>query len=110
MAFGINFPLGIYVFSAISIIFTGFLFWYLWSIKDDEIVVRTGVALILAGAIGNLIDRILLGEVVDFLDFMIGDFHWYVFNVADSCVTVGLGFVLYDSLILNRKKVSQIEQ
>ena len=110
MAFGINFPLGIYVFSAISIIFTGFLFWYLWSIKDDEIVVRTGVALILAGAIGNLIDRILLGEVVDFLDFMIGDFHWYVFNLADSCVTVGLGFVLYDSLILNRKKVSQIEQ
>jgi len=110
MAFGINFPLGIYVFSVISIIFTGFLFWYLWSIKDDEIVVRTGVALILAGAIGNLIDRIFLGEVVDFLDFMIGDFHWYVFNVADSCVTVGLGFVLYDSLILNRKKVSQIEQ
>jgi len=110
MAFGINFPLGIYVFSAISIIFTGFLFWYLWSIKDDEIVVRTGVALILAGAIGNLIDRIFLGEVVDFLDFMIGDFHWYVFNLADSCVTVGLGFVLYDSLILNRKKVTQIEQ
>jgi len=110
MAFGINFPFGIYVFSAISIIFTGFLFWYLWSIKDDEIVVRTGVALILAGAIGNLIDRIFLGEVVDFLDFMIGDFHWYVFNLADSCVTVGLGFVLYDSLILNRKNASQIEQ
>ena len=110
MAFGINFPFGIYVFSAISIIFTGFLFWYLWSIKDDEIVVRTGVALILAGAIGNLIDRILLGEVVDFLDFMIGDFHWYVFNLADSCVTVGLVFVLYDSLILNRKNASQIEQ
>ena len=110
MAFGINFPLGIYVFSAISIIFTGFLFWYLWSIKDDEIVVRTGVALILAGAIGNLIDRIFLGEVVDFLDFMIGDFHWYVFNLADSCVTVGLGFVLYDSLVLNRKKSSQIDE
>ena len=110
MAFGINFPLGIYVFSAISILFTGFLFWYLWSIKDDEILIRTGVALILAGAIGNLIDRILLGEVVDFLDFMIGDFHWYVFNLADSFVTVGLGFVLYDSLILNRKKASQIEE
>ena len=110
MAFGINFPLGIYVFSAISILFTGFLFWYLWSIKDDEILIRTGVALILAGAIGNLIDRILLGEGVDFLDFMIGDFHWYVFNLADSCVTVGLGFVLYDSLILNRKKASQIEE
>ena len=106
MAFGINFPFGIYVFSAISIIFTGFLFWYLWSIKDDEIVVRTGVALILAGAIGNLIDRIFLGAVIDFLDFMIGNFHWYVFNLADSYVTVGMVLVLIDSIILEKKRES----
>ncbi len=109
MAFGINFPFGIYIFSAISIIFSGFLFWYLWTIKDHGIVIRTGVALILAGAIGNLIDRVFLGEVVDFLDFMIGDYHWYVFNLADSFVTVGMGFVLYDSLILERKREPQTD-
>ncbi|MBT3479301.1 MAG: signal peptidase II [Candidatus Marinimicrobia bacterium] len=108
MAFGINFPFGIYIFSTISIIFTCFLFWYLWTIQEHGIVIRTGIALILAGAIGNLIDRVLLGEVVDFLDFMIGNFHWYVFNIADSCVTVGMGFVLYDSLILERKQTSSI--
>jgi len=108
MAFGINFPFGIYIFSTISIIFTCFLFWYLWTIQEHGIVIRTGIALILAAAIGNLIDRVLLGEVVDFLDFMIGNFHWYVFNIADSCVTVGMGFVLYDSLILERKQTSSI--
>ena len=103
MAFGINFPFGIYIFSTISIIFTIFLFWYLWTIKDQGIIIRIGVGLIIAGAIGNLIDRVFLGEVVDFLDFMIGNYHWYVFNLADSYVTVGMGFILYDSLILERK-------
>lgn len=103
MAFGINFPFGIYIFSTISIILTIFLFWYLWTIKDQGIIIRTGVGLIIAGAIGNLIDRVFLGEVVDFLDFMIGNYHWYVFNLADSYVTVGMGFILYDSLILERK-------
>ena len=103
MAFGINFPFGIYIFSTISIIFTIFLFWYLWTIKDQGIIIRIGVGLIIAGAIGNLIDRVFLGAVVDFLDFMIGNYHWYVFNLADSYVTVGMGFILYDSLILERK-------
>ena len=107
MAFGINFPFGIYIFSTISIIFTIFLFWYLWSIKDQGIIIRIGVGLIIAGAIGNLIDRVFLGEVVDFLDFMIGNYHWYVFNLADSYVTVGMGFILYDSLILERKWKNQ---
>ena len=107
MAFGLNFPFGIYVFSGVSILFTGFLFWYLWTIQDHGLIIRTGIALILAGAIGNLIDRVFMGEVVDFLDFMVGDYHWYVFNIADSCVTVGLGFVLYDSLILERKRLAQ---
>ena len=104
MAFGINFPFGIYIFSTISLIFTIFLFWYLWTIKEDGIMIRTGVALIIAGAVGNLIDRIFLGSVVDFLDFMIGNYHWYVFNFADSYVTVGMGFILYDSFFLEPKK------
>ena len=104
MAFGINFPFGIYIFSTISLIFTVFLFWYLWTIKEEGIVIRTGVALIIAGAIGNLIDRIFLGSVVDFLDFMIGNYHWYVFNFADSYVTIGMGFILYDSFFLEPKK------
>ena len=108
MAFGINFPFGIYIFSAISIILTIILFYYLWTIRYESILIRSGVAMILAGAIGNLIDRLFLGEVVDFLDFMIGDLHWYVFNFADSYVTIGMGIILYDSIILekNRQAIS----
>ena len=104
MAFGINFPFGIYIFSAISIILTIILFYYLWTIRYESILIRTGVAMILAGAIGNLIDRLFLGAVVDFLDFMIGDLHWYVFNFADSYVTIGMGIILYDSIILEKKR------
>ena len=104
MAFGINFPFGIYIFSTISIILTAILFWYLWTIREENIILRSGVALILAGAIGNLIDRLFLGEVVDFLDFMIGDLHWYVFNFADSFVTIGMGIILYDAIILEKKR------
>ena len=106
MAFGINFPFGIYIFSAISIILTIILFYYHWTIRYESILIRSGVAMILAGAIGNLIDRLFLGEVVDFLDFMIGDLHWYVFNLADSYVTIGMGIILYDSIILEKKRQS----
>ena len=106
MAFGINFPFGIYIFSAISIILTIILFYYLWTIRYESILIRSGVAMILAGAIGNLIDRLFLGEVVDFLDFMIGDLHWYVFNFADSYVTIGMGIILYDSIILEKKRLA----
>ena len=55
-----------------------------------------GLALIFGGAIGNLIDRVRFGEVVDFLDFYVANRHWPTFNVADSAVTVGVGiFILH---------------
>ncbi len=104
MAFGINFPFGYFIFTTVSILLTAFLFWYLWSVRNHSIIIRLGIGLIIAGAIGNLIDRIFLGEVIDFLDFMIGDFHWYVFNLADSYVTVGMGLVLFDSIVLEKKR------
>lgn len=106
MAFGINFPFGYYIFTSVSILLTLFLFWYLWSVRTHSIVIRLGISFIIAGAIGNLIDRIFLGAVIDFLDFMIGNFHWYVFNLADSYVTVGIVLVLIDSIILEKKRES----
>ena len=106
MAFGINFPFGYYIFTSVSILLTLFLFWYLWSVRTHSIIIRLGISFIIAGAIGNLIDRIFLGAVIDFLDFMIGNFHWYVFNLADSYVTVGMVLVLVDSIILEKKRES----
>lgn len=55
----------------------------------------TGYSLILAGALGNLIDRLRLGEVIDFLDFYYGVYHWPAFNVADSMVCVGAAFLVW---------------
>ncbi len=57
---------------------------------------RVGLALILGGAAGNIHDRLAYGNVVDFLDFFIGSWHWYTFNVADSAICVGTGLLLID--------------
>ena len=104
MAFGIDFPFGYFIFSLVSAFLTLFLFWYLWTVRNDSLVIRLGLAMIIAGAVGNLIDRLMLGEVIDFLDFMIGNFHWYVFNLADSYVTVGMVLILTDSIFLEKKR------
>ena len=64
----------------------------------QQIVFCTALSLILGGAIGNLIDRIWLGAVVDFLDFYALGWHWPAFNVADSAITCGAVLVVLDSL------------
>jgi len=53
-----------------------------------------GLALILGGALSNLVDRIRLGRVLDFLDFYYGSYHWYTFNLADSAIVVGAGLLI----------------
>ena len=100
MAFGLNFPGGIYFFTSVSLLMTLFLAWYFWQQKDNDLTLRLSLALILAGAIGNLIDRMLFGTVVDFFDFMIGSYHWYIFNVADASVTIGMVLYIYSSIII----------
>ncbi len=66
---------------------------------------RVPLALIIGGAIGNLIDRIRFGAVVDFLDFHIGGYHWPAFNVADICICVGVGLYLLNWILARRKCV-----
>jgi signal peptidase II len=70
---------------------------------------RTGLILIFSGAIGNLIDRILHGEVIDFIDFFYNGTHWPAFNVADACITIGVGFMIYDLIFgdLDKTKPQQ---
>jgi signal peptidase II len=57
-------------------------------------LLRGGLVLVMAGAVGNFIDRLRFGEVIDFLDFYVRDWHWPAFNVADSCITIGVGLLL----------------
>ncbi len=58
--------------------------------------VRVGLILIFSGAVGNLIDRILYKEVIDFIDFFYKGSHWPAFNIADACITIGVSFMIYD--------------
>ncbi|MGQ0618569.1 MAG: signal peptidase II [Panacagrimonas sp.] len=61
--------------------------------------VAAGLSLILGGALGNVIDRVRLGHVTDFIDFHVGDWHFAAFNVADSAITVGAGLLILDMLL-----------
>ncbi len=72
-----------------SLFALGFVVYYFVKTPAADRLTRISLALILAGALGNLTDRILRGFVIDFLDFHIGPHHWPFFNVADSCITVG---------------------
>ena len=100
MAFGLSFPGGKHVLLIMTILLTGFIVGFLWKEKNGHPLIKYGLALILSGAIGNLIDRLLYGKVVDFLDLMIGNFHWYIFNIADSSVTIGMILFIFHSIYI----------
>ena len=84
------------VFLLISSLAVGLIFWFYKNTPKTHPWLATAFAMIFGGAIGNLIDRIRFGKVVDFLDFYIGDLHWPAFNVADSAISVGIAvFIIH---------------
>jgi signal peptidase II len=90
-----------FLFLAVSFLAILLLFYLYRKIPITHRWLSAGLALIMGGAIGNLIDRVRFGEVVDFLDFYIGTHHWPAFNVADSAVTVGI-IVLLIHMVLGK--------
>ncbi len=72
-----------------SFIALGLVIYYFFRAPADEKFLRVSLSLILAGALGNFIDRLFRGYVIDFLDFSLKAWHWPSFNVADSCITIG---------------------
>jgi signal peptidase II len=84
------------VFLIVSAMAVGLILYFYHTTPADRPWLATGFAMIFGGAVGNMIDRVRMGAVVDFLDFHIGGWHWPAFNVADSAITVGVGvFVLH---------------
>jgi len=67
-------------------------------IPEENFLSRVALGLVWGGALGNFIDRILYGKVIDFIDVCYADYHWYIFNVADAFITVGLIYLLYGFL------------
>jgi signal peptidase II len=71
---------------------------YAFSLGHHQLIARVGLALIIGGAAGNLIDRVLAGSVVDFVDVYWRSYHFWAFNVADSAITVGVAIMILDML------------
>ena len=76
--------------------------WYARKFAGDAWAARFGFALIVAGALGNLIDRVLLGFVVDFVDVVFGTWHFWAFNVADAAINIGAVLFIADTLFSRR--------
>ena len=79
----------------VSLMAIGFIFLMLKRLRNSETGLITALAFIVGGAIGNLIDRVVYGEVIDFLDVYWSGYHWPAFNLADSFITVGVGITVY---------------
>jgi signal peptidase II len=97
-------------FSTIAVVVSCGILWYLWRLPERGCrALSAGLALILSGAIGNLIDRLMYGYVVDFILVYYEQWSWPAFNVADSSITVGVALVIIDSLFFERKRRSAVE-
>ena len=99
---GVDFPYKAGVMVLVALVALGAVGVYAASLPPDQRIARLGLALILGGALGNLIDRALTGYVVDFVDVYWHDYHFWAFNVADSAITIGVVFMLLDVLGVGR--------
>ncbi len=95
-AFGLFSNLGNSFFIAVSIIAISFIIIY--AMKTSNKMEASCLSLIIGGAIGNLIDRLTIGKVIDFIDVFIGNWHWPAFNVADSALTVGITLFIISNI------------
>ena len=88
----------------VSLVILAIIIYFLYLlIKTQDKIFQLTLTLILAGALGNFVDRIFRGFVIDFIDIYIGKYHWPAFNIADSCITVGFVVLMINILFLNKK-------
>jgi signal peptidase II len=96
--------LGSVLFVVVSLLAIGTIVYLFVKAREDEKVLAFSFTLILSGALGNLIDRIRYGEVIDFLDFHVSTYHWPAFNIADSAICIGIGLMALELLAKDKKK------
>jgi signal peptidase II len=101
-AFGIlsdaDIPYQSVLFAAVSLLALAAIGVYAWRLPTGTPLPRVALALIMGGAVGNLLDRVRLGYVIDFVDVHWGAHHWPAFNVADSAISIGVALLLLDIL------------
>ncbi len=99
--FSSDWSLGPYVLAGIALLIA--IGVYFWVRHQHRVLPLVAAGMIIGGAFGNLIDRLVHGAVVDFLDFHLSGYHWPAFNVADSGIVIGVALLLYDSLFASGK-------
>jgi signal peptidase II len=94
-----------WAFVVLASVVSGFIAMWLWRLRAErQAILSAGLALVLSGAVGNLLDRIRLGYVVDFFQVWIGSWPFPSFNVADAAITVGAALLIIDALFVSRPK------
>ncbi|HLA28588.1 MAG TPA: signal peptidase II [Syntrophales bacterium] len=92
-------------FILITVSAIGLIFYYIAMSKENEACLIFALSLILGGAVGNLIDRVRFGEVVDFIDVYWRTYHWPAFNVADAAISLGALIMVFETLRRKKKNV-----
>jgi len=85
--------------AGLAILVTGILIVWLSRTKRQQYGLASALALVIGGAVGNVIDRIIYGYVVDFIDIYYQNWHWPAFNIADSAISIGVVLLLIDALL-----------
>ena len=100
VAFGVLSQQGLsaHLFVAVSLAALALVLYFIRQVGDRERLLSLALSAIFAGAVGNIIDRLRVGEVIDFIDLYVGRHHWPFFNLADSAITVG-GVLLFINLL-----------
>ncbi len=91
-----------YIFVGIAVVIL--LLLLNWLRRADTLYAGLGLGLVMGGAVGNVIDRVRYGSVIDFLDFHVFGYHWYTFNLADSAIVGGVFLLMLEQLALGKKK------
>ena len=110
IAFGLLSVADSELYNFISILISVIILVIIFMIFRAEGIKKYALLMILGGAIGNLYDRVIFGAVPDFIDFHIGDFHWFIFNFADVFITVGVFFMILIEFTGNNKDKSGHEK
>jgi signal peptidase II len=105
---GVEFPFKTVVIAIIATAALIGVAWYAAGLAHQQMLARIGLALIIGGAAGNLIDRVIVGSVVDFVDVYWRTYHFWAFNVADSAISVGVAVMILDMIGVNRYASSAV--
>lgn len=97
-----------YFLSAVAIIVSVVIVWWLKQSPKHQVMLPVAFSFILGGALGNVLDRMAHGYVIDFLDFYYGNYHWPAFNVADSVIFIGAALLIID--MFKNKEANKVDE